>query len=264
MDVANLFIPTAGVVGLLSMVTYFFLVVAMFAFLGNSIFALATQAGVHPRHRIAHTLTAVLTALAGLSYYFIQGYYHDMLTGLATVTASSDRQTFIRESYNAIGQYRYMAWFITAPLLFIQLVLTVNVQFRDVRRSLLALLIAALFMFLASYIGHQQLSFDNEIEVSMKATWGLVATIDYVFILFTLSRLWKQISDQTQPSEQRAYRLMALLTVSCWGIYLLGYFLTLVNIDFNWFHLVFTIADIVNYLGVSLILYFTSLKIVDQ
>ncbi|WP_332368576.1 hypothetical protein [Spirosoma telluris] len=43
MEVANTFIPTAGTVGLLPMVTYFFLVVAMFVFLGMFIFSLVPK-----------------------------------------------------------------------------------------------------------------------------------------------------------------------------------------------------------------------------
>ena len=259
MDVSNTFIPTAGVVGLLPVVTYFFLVVAMFAFVGNFIFSLSTQSVVPSEYRLQHALTAVIAVVAGVSYYVIQSYYHDMLAELATVTDTTDRQTLIRESYNAIGQYRYMAWFITFPLLLIQ-ILSHNLKVSEIKRPIATLLMASVFMALASYIGHQQLSFDNEIEVGMKVVWGLIATIDFVFILFTLNRLWKQFSEHIDPEKQRAFRLMALTTVTCWGIYLLGYFLTVTPIDLNWIHLVFTIADLASYVVVALVIYFGSLK----
>jgi bacteriorhodopsin len=264
MEVSNTFIPTAGVVGLLPMVTYFFLVVAMFAFIVNFIFALSTQSIVPSGYRIAHTLTAVIAVVAGISYYVIQSYYHDMLAELATVTDINDRQTLIRESYNTIGQYRYMAWFITSPLLLIQVVFRLNLQLSEIKRPLAALLMAAVFMDFASYIGHQQLSFDNEIDVGMKVVWGLIATIDFVIILFTLNRLWNQFSERADPQKQRAFRLMALTTVMCWGLYLLGYFLTVAPIDLNWIHLIFTITDLVSYVVVALVIYFSSLKPLKQ
>jgi bacteriorhodopsin len=258
MEVAQPFLPTAGVVGFLPVVTYFFLVVALFAFLGNFVFTLATLPGVQSEHRIAHTLTAVVAAIAALSYYLIQVYYRDMLAELATVTDVNDRQTLIRESYNALGQYRYMDWFIAAPLLLLQIVFRLNLRLSAVKRPLAALLLAGLFMFFASYIGHQQLSFDNEIQVGRKVTWGLIATIDFVFILFTLNQLWKQFGEQTNPANQRAYRLIALTTTVGWGVYLIGYFLTVTPIDFNWIHLVFTIADLISKIGVGILVYFAS------
>lgn len=260
MDVATTFMPTAGVVGLLPMVTYFFLVVALFAFIGNFVFALATLPGVRPEYRISHVLTAVIAVVAAVSYHLIQSDYRDMLSELATVTDANDRQTLIRESYNAIGQYRYIDWFIAAPLLLIQIVFRLNLRLTDLKRPLTILLLAGVFLFFASYIGHQQLSFDNEIQVGQKVTWGLIATGAYALILFTLYRLWKQVSPQTNPLNKRAYWLMARTAAICWGIYLLAYFLTIAEIDFNWIQLIFTIADFITKVGVGIMGYFASIK----
>ena len=260
MDVSNTFIPTAGAVGILPMVTYFFLVVAVFVFLGNFIFTLASLPGIRPDYRNTYILTAVITAIAGLSYFLIQAYYRDMLAELASVTVSDDRQTLIRESYNAIGQYRYIGWFIMGPLLLIQVVSRLNVRFVDIKRMLAGLLMSSSFLFFASYVGHQQLSFDNEIQIGQKITWGLIAAIDYVFIFFTLNRLGKQFGEQATPDNQHPYRQMTLIITTCWGIYLLGYFLTLTNLDFNWIHIVFTLSDILSIVGMGIVVYFSSLK----
>lgn len=84
MELSDTFIPTAGVVGILPMVTYFFLVVTMYAFLAQFIFSFSTRTSVSPKHRTSRILTAMIAAVAGLSYYFIQRYYHNALTELAT------------------------------------------------------------------------------------------------------------------------------------------------------------------------------------
>ncbi len=260
MDVADTFMPTAGVVGLLPMVTYFFIVVALFAFIGNFVFALATLPGVRPEYRISHVLTAVIAVVAALSYYLIQSDYRDMLSELVTVTDANDRQTLIRESYNAIGQYRYIDWFVAAPLLLIQIVYRLNLRLSDTKRPLTILLSAGAFLFFASYIGHQQLSFDNEIQVGPKVTWGLISTGAYALILFTLYRLWKQAGPQTDTPNKRDYWLMARTATTCWGTYLLAYFLTIAPIDFNWIHLIFTIADLITKIGIGIMVYFASIK----
>ncbi|GAB4033113.1 bacteriorhodopsin [Spirosoma jeollabukense] len=260
MDVTNTFIPTAGVVGLLPMVTYFFLVVTMFAFIGNFIFTLTTQSTVSSEYRVLHALTAVIAVIAGASYYVIQSYYHNMLAELATVTDINDRQTLIRESYSAIGQYRYMAWAVTTPLLLIQVVFVLKAELIVIKRQLTTLLTASFFMVLAGYIGHQQLSFDNEVLAGPKLIWGAISALSYVVILLALYRLWKQFIDQISLNQQRVYRQVSLIIATFWGVYLLGYVLTVVDLDFNWIHIVYTIGDIATYIGVGLILNFGSLK----
>lgn len=264
MEVTNSFIPTAGVVGLLPMVTYFFLVVTMFAFIGNFIFTLSTQSAISSEYRVIHALTTVIAVVAGASYYVIQSYYHNMLAELATVTDINDRQTLIRESYNAIGQYRYMAWAITTPLLLIQIVSVLKAELIVIKRQLVMLLAASFFMVLTGYIGHQQLSFDNEILPGPKLIWGAISALGYVVILLTLYRLWKQFGDQISPNQQRTYQQMALIIATFWSVYLLGYLLTVVDIDFNWIHSVYTIGDLVTCIGIGLLIYFRRLKPLEQ
>lgn len=256
--------PTAGTVGLLPMVTYFFLVVAIFSFIGNLIFSLATQSAIRPELRVVHALTAAIAVISALSCYLTQTYYHDMLGELATVTDTNDRQTLIRESYNAIGQFRYMDWFITSPLLLSQIIFSLTPSLDAVKRPLVYLVIASLLLYFASYIGHQQLAFDNEIQTGMKVTWGVVATVAYGFILVTLRRVGQPFSNQTTLSRQRAYRQMTLIIATSWGLYLLGYFLTVTPIDFNWIHIAFTIADITAKVSIGLVLYFSSIKAVEN
>lgn len=250
--------PTAGVVGLLPMVTYFFLVVTIFIFTGNLIFALTTQASIRLAFRFIHSLTAVVAAVTLFSGYLTQSAYEGMLTELATIADASDRQTLIRESYNSVGQYRYMDWFVTAPLLLIQLIFGLNLRVHDNKRSLAVLLIATSAMFFASFIGHQQLSFDNEIQVGAKVSWGVIATVIYGFIAFTLYRRRKQMDEHISPDKQRINRIASITIVTCWGVYLLGYFLTVADIDFNWIHIAFTLADITSKVSVGLLVYFVN------
>ncbi len=254
MEIADSFVPTAGVVGLLPVVTYFFLVVAMFAFLGLFIFSLATRMPVsseqaHP----ATNLTSCIAALAGIAYYLIQTYYHDMLAELVTVSDGNDRQTLIRESYNALSQYRYMAWFIITPLLAFQLLSLLQLRPGIKKRSFVIVLVGSSLMIFTCYIGHQQLAFDNEIQVGPFVLWGLVSLIVFGFLVFTVNRLWKESGEVTRS----AFRLAAQIIAASRAIYFIGYFLSLVAIDVNWLQLAFTLTDMASVLGLGLILYLT-------
>ncbi|MCK8490978.1 bacteriorhodopsin-like [Spirosoma sp. RP8] len=255
MKLSDTFIPTAGVVGLLPMVTYFFLVVAMYAFLGNFLFALLSRTSVSPKHKSTQALTTIIAAVAGISYFLIQSYYRDMLAELATLADADNRQTLMRESYNAIGQYRYMDWAVTTPLLLLKMVSFLRVKLHEIKRPLAIMLLADFFMILTGYIGEQQVGFDNEVLAGPKLIWGAVSTVGYIIIPFTLYKLWKQYADRALPKEQQAYRLMALTTVTFWGVYPIGYILTVFAIDTNWIHITFSIADLINKVGVGLVAY---------
>ncbi|WP_020605100.1 bacteriorhodopsin [Spirosoma spitsbergense] len=257
MEIADSFIPTAGAVGLLPMVTYFFMVVAMFISLGIFITAITQNRSqpsnltVHPQ-QLVPTLLAVVSASTGLVYYLIQLHYHDLLAEFPTVSDATDRQTLIRESYNAIGQYRYVAWFMTAPLLLLLVIAPLRLPWESSKRLLTGLLAAALLMVFTGYIGHQQVSFDNEIQPGPKLGWGSISLVCYGYISITLYRRWK-----ASGQAQGHFRTMALLFVGSWGIYLLGYGLTVLPIDFNWLHITYTITDVTSQIGIGLISYVT-------
>ncbi len=260
LEVADTFMPTAGVVGLLPMVTYFFMVVTMFAFLGSFIFTLTTHTSVSSAYRTTHLLTAIIAAVAGLSYWAIQHDYHSVLSEIATVSDPGNQQTLIRQSYNAISPYRYMDWAVTTPLLLIQMVLVLSRKIAVIKRPLITLLLADFAMILTGFIGEQQLSFSNELETGPKLVWGAVATVGYVLIPYTLYKLWQTVGSQATLAEQRAYRLMALTTVTSWGIYPIGYILTVTNLDVNLIHISYSVADIINKIGVGLVIYFLAAK----
>ncbi|GAB3690021.1 hypothetical protein GCM10027592_07010 [Spirosoma flavus] len=264
MEIANTFIPTAGTAGVLAMIAYFFLQVAMYGFLASFIFSLAVRDQIPSEQRNTFLLTALASAIAGLVYYQIQTHYVTSLSELATVTDSNDRQTSVREGYNAVGQYRYVIWFVTSPLAIIQLLALFGVPWERIKRQWMGLLMAVLFMFLASYIGHQQLSFDNEIQTGPKLTWGLIALIDYVFIFFTLNRLWNELGTQLPAILRRTFRQTMLLLLAVWGVYLVGYMLTLLRLDFNWIHITLTLADIAGIIGVGAIRYWQSTRLVES
>jgi bacteriorhodopsin len=264
MEVNDTFIPTAGAVGLLPMVTYFFFWVAIYAFLGSFIFSISTQASAPPAHRNSRLLTAIIAAVAGISYFLIQGYYQHVLAEAATVSDTGDRQTLLREAYNAINQFRYMDWSITTPLLLLHMVFMLPVRFSVIKRQLMLLLAADFFMILTGYIGEQQLSFDNEILVGPKLIWGAVSTVGYVAIPYILYQLWKTYGSQALPEAQWGFRLMALTTVTFWGVYPIGYILTTLNVDTSLTHISFTIADLINKVGVALIAYLVSIKAAER
>ena len=266
MELDGHFLPTAGDVGLLPMVTWFFMVVAFYAFVGNFIFALASRTSVAPEHRTSRIFTAIIAAVAGISYYLIQDYYRHMLADMAELNTPVERLALTRLTYNAIGQLRYMDWAITTPLLLLKTVTMLKIQPHEAKKSIAALLLADFFMVLTGYIGEQQLDpATDDILVLPKLIWGGISTLGYLVIPYVLWQLGKRFKERALPEEWRAFRLMALSTVTTWGVYPIGYILTTFeDFNLNWIHISFSIADIINKVGVGVIAYLAAKKVVER
>ncbi len=103
MTFGDSFVPTTGEVGILPVLTYSFMALAAYSFLGNLIFSLATRGSVAPEHRISRVYGASIAAVAGVSYLLITHFYHEMLHGLSKLTSPEKRAALLRHSYQAIG-----------------------------------------------------------------------------------------------------------------------------------------------------------------
>ena len=260
------FVSTAGQVGLLAQVTDFFLLMTVFAFAGSFLFSLLTRISIAPEHRVSNMLTAIIALVAGASYFIIHDDYHEMLRELAKLPDEATRFAFVQQSYFAIGGYRYIDWSVTTPLLLLKTVLMLKVKPREEKGMIALLLAADLLMILTGYIGAQQLDAQNNVLIGQRLLWGTISTVFYLVIPVILYRIWQRYQRRGTPDEQYAYKLMALTSVTTWGVYPLGYLVPalLPHLNMNWVHIAFTIADIVNKVGVGLIAYQVSAKILEQ
>ena len=247
------------------MVTYFFMTVAAYSFLANIIFSLTTRTGVAPEHRTSRVLTAIIAGVAGISYLLITVFYHHYLEQLSATTSAADRDTLTRQAYNAIGQYRYMDWAITTPLLLLKMASMLRVRSGEAASALTWLLVADFFMILTGYIGEQQLTAAGDIIVSSKLIWGAISTIGYVVVVIIMYQLWKRFNERAEAEERWGYKMMALTIVTFWGVYPIGYILTCFQVvDQNWIQLSFSVADIINKVGVGVIAYVAAKQVLEK
>lgn len=265
MKLSEAFLPTANSVGMSSMITYFFLIFAAYAFLGGFIFAWLSKSSVAPEHRTSRHFTAIIAAVAGVSYMLIAHFYHSMLEELSHITDPAQRDELIRTSYNAIGQLRYIDWAITTPLLLLKMVTMLKIQPHEAKRSIFWLLFADLFMVFTGYIGEQQIGADGHILVGNKLIWGAISTIGYIIVPLILYKFWKQYKDNVQPEERWAFKILALSTVTTWGVYPIGYMLTMIDgFNLNYIHISFSIFDVINKVGAGAVVYLATKKLLEK
>ena len=265
MDFSDSFVPTAGSVGMLPMLTYFFMIVSAYAFLANFLFAYLSKSSVAPEHRVSRYYTAIIAAVAGISYLLISHFFHYALKDVAHTSDQNQRDHIFRNAYNAIGQLRYMDWSITTPLLLMKMVSMLRIQPHHEKTIIAVLLLADVFMIVTGYVGEQQLDANGNIIVANKLIWGAISTIGYVIIPILLFQLWKKYKDVVHPLEKNAFRLMALSTVTTWGIYPIGYILsTFQSVDVNYIQIGFSIGDVINKVGLGFIAYITAKRLIEE
>lgn len=265
MTFGDSFVPTAGEVGILPMLTYFFMAGAAYSFLGNFIFSLATQKSVAPEHRSSRVYGAIIAAVAGVSYLLITHFYHEMLHELSRLGPDSAAgASLVRRSYQAIGQFRYIDWAITTPLLLLKTTSMLRISSREAGKTIFILLLADFFMVLTGYIGEQQLTASGEIIGGAKLLWGAISTLGYLVVPFVLYGFYKRFAARANEHERWGFRFMAFTTVTSWGVYPLGYLLTLTSINLNYIHLAFSITDIFNKTGVAIVAYLVGKHIMDE
>ena len=258
MQFTQTFVPTAREVGLLPIVTEQFLMIALFAFAAGFVFFLSSRHSVAPSHRASATLSAVICLVAGASYWFIHYYYHDMVHVLQAMPDPLARRREVHDSYFALGEYRYMDWAVTTPLLLLEMVLLLKVKPREIMGTFAVLLGADFLMVIAGAIGDQQFAPDGSTLVRAHLLWGTVSTGFYLVVPYVLFvRLSPRYGGDGDDPSGRAFRLMAFSTVTTWGVYPLGYLVPAVwpHADLNWVHLAFTMADVVNKVGVGVVAY---------
>lgn len=199
----------------------FGLVYNMFSFtiasmLAAFLFFIFGRDQVGPKYRGALLISALVVAIACYHYFRIfnswEGAYE-----------------LVNGSYHATGKpfndaYRYVDWFLTVPLLLVELVAVLALS-REQRGSLLGrLVIAAALMIALGYPGEIA---DNN---GTRAMWGTLSTIPFLYILYVLwIELGKAIA--SQPPRVKVLLInIRLLLIATWGFYPITYILPMLGI----------------------------------
>lgn len=266
MDLSGHFVPTAGEVGLLEQVTYYILIVTMFAFLAGFVHFLTTQNRVVKEHRASMVLHAIICLIAGLSYFFMQDHYRYYLETIARVGDPAERLNLTREAYVAIGQLRYMDWTITTPLLLLASVLGLRLRTRHVLRPVIFLLLADLFMVFTGYVGTNQITDGGTVLAGPRLLWGAVSTVGYLIVLYIMYTQFRKYQRAAHWEENHAFKTQLLALVTTWGVYPLGYLVPvfLQDVNHNWLHIAFSVADIVNKVGIATVAFWAAASVYEK
>ena len=217
----NLVIPNALTQGQFETV-YNFLSLVIVSQLFTAVFLLISLPRILPRYRQAITVAIIVCGIAAYHYFRI----FDSFKGAFVTKSVGGTGTYTQAAGEGFNEgYRYVDWFLTVPLLLVELVAVLALA-RSVQNKLLVRLVpAAALMIALGYPG--EISGDN----GLRGLFGLLSTIPFLYILFVLFvQLSKSLKDQPGSVRGTLSRLRFLLLLS-WGVYPIAYLLPLLNIS---------------------------------
>ena len=182
----------------------------------TSLFLWMSRDRVLPKYRIAVSVSATVTSIAAYHYFRMFDSFNAAYPVGGDMTAGFN-------GYN-VG-YRYVDWFLTVPLLLVELVAVLGLA-RAVQSSLLKRLVpAAALMIVLGYPGDMH----TQLFGLSNGTWGALSTIPFLYIMYVLFvEIGKSLAAQS-AKVQGLLKGARLLLIATWGVYPITFILAMNN-----------------------------------
>lgn len=209
-------------------VVYNMLSLGIASMLFTSIFLFIARDRVLPKYRMAVMVSATVTSIAAYHYFrmfdsFSHAYGNNSdVQGAMAAGLPADLYGFAH--YN-VG-YRYIDWFLTVPLLLVELVAVLGLA-KAIQSSLLKRLVpAAAAMIALGYPGDAKL--DNVFGIMLDpSVWGLLSTIPFLYILYVLWFELKKSLDSQSARVRSLFQTLRVLLIATWGVYPITFILAM-------------------------------------
>ena len=217
---------------------------AQFAFI---LFFLASATQLAPRYRIVPVLSAVVMLSSGLSL-------------LREATLWQDAFSFADGLYRPFSEgttfsnvFRYGNWFITTPILLVQLAIAMGLDRPDLHRRAARMIVATTLMIGTGMVGQ----YGEGGDWARLNLWGVISTAFFVWLLLEVRGVLK-IGIATGPTAIGAWpRRLFWFFLASWGLYPIAYALPQLGVTGDlviWRQFVFSVADLSSKLAYGLIL----------
>jgi bacteriorhodopsin len=200
----------------------------------TSLFLWVARDRVLPKYRMAVMVSATVTSIAAYHYFrmfesFEHAYGMNEATGAANAAGGAQAALAIGAANYNVG-YRYIDWFLTVPLLLVELVAVLGLA-KAVQSSLLKRLVpAAALMIALGYPGDAKLSIlgmDGTGFASEAAVWGLLSTIPFLYILYVLWFEMKKSLESQSARVRSLFQTLRVLLIATWGVYPITFILAM-------------------------------------
>ena len=215
--------------------------------LSSFVFFLAARQQVGVAYRPALLFSALVVGIAGYHYLRIFDSFESAYTLVDGAYAPSGKP------FN--DAYRYVDWLLTVPLLLVELVAVLHLSKAVGRSMLIKLIIAAVLMIGLGYPGETEYT-----NMTMRAVWGTLSSIPFVYILYVL---WVQLGAQVKNESaevQRLLRITRVVLLATWGVYPITFLLPILGIGMETSFVAvqsgYAFADVAAKCGYGLLIFF--------
>jgi len=213
---------------------------------GAAIYFFVTKSSVSPKYRSAITTSGVLLTIACYHYFRIYESWHEAYA----LTGDSYKAT--PTHFN--NSHRYADWFLTVPLLLIELVMVLALPKAEGRSLLLKLVVAAMIM-----IG---LGYPGEIANDAPTRWFFWAAsmVPFTYLLFVLfTKLTEILKSQPESARELISSARYVLLVT-WAFYPIAFAIVTVTGANNsngqvLLQIGYSVADIASKVGYGLMIH---------
>jgi bacteriorhodopsin len=192
----------------------------------TSIFLWFARERVLPKYRMAVMVSATVTSIAAYHYFRMFDSFNEAYPAAGTEMAKMATEATGFAGYN-VG-YRYVDWFLTVPLLLVELVAVMGLA-RAVQSSLLKRLVpAAALMIALGFPGDNHMDILPGVDGGMEAgIWGALSTIPFLYILYVLFvEIGKSLAGQSEK-VQGLLKGARILLIATWGVYPITFILSM-------------------------------------
>ncbi len=187
--------------------SFSFVIAAMGA---ATLYFLLIRSRIAPRHRMAVTLTTLVTGIA--LYHYVRIF--DSWESAFSFTGGQ----FIQDGLPFNEGYRYVDWLLTVPLLLAELVVVLKLAEAKTRSLLVRLGVASVAMILLGYPGEVA-----DPDSASRWVWWIAGMIPFLYILYVL---FGELGGSLERQSARVRRLVDYLRyvlVATWSVYPLAY-----------------------------------------
>lgn len=201
---------------------YNILSLCLAAQLFGAIFLFTAQGRVLPRYRQALLISGTVCGIAAYHYFRI----FESFKAAFTTQAVGGKGMYSQAAGHSFNEgYRYVDWFLTVPLLLVELIVVLALA-RKLQTSLLVRLIPASALMIA-------LGYPGEIsaDTMTRNIWGWASTIPFLYILYVLFVELTKSLDRQPPQVRKIVSNMRLLLLGTWGVYPIAYLIPVLGIN---------------------------------
>ena len=222
--------------------------VGTMAMMAAAVFFFMEVGNTSKEWRTSVLVSGLITFIAAVHYYYMRGYYSDMIASGKTALEASP--TF----------FRYVDWLLTVPLMCVEFYL-ITKKAGGTIGILWKMILGSVVMLVTGYMG--------EAGLGNPTVWGTVSAIAYFYIVY---EVWmgdvKKLATSAGSAVASANTALGWFVLVGWAIYPLGYLIG--TADGQWYasfknigldmNIIYNIGDAVNKIGFGLVIYSLSRK----